>query len=170
MASKVKCPTCKKTNNKEDTVKHGNRYYCKECYENISKRDEYWDDLFTYITEIFNIDKPTPLMFKQIKDYKKEPYNFTDKGIYLTLKYCKEILNKNFEDYNSGIGIVPYYYERTLQHYINIDNIEESLENFHVNEDVKIINVKLKNNPFKKKETLSYDIDWSEDDFDNEEN
>lgn len=169
MGKKVKCPVCNNYNEKEDAVLYKRRYYCKKCFEDRPLRDEYWDILFDYICSIFNIDKPTGLIFQQIKNYKGEPYNFTDKGIYLTLKYCVEILNKNFGTYGKGIGIVPYYYEATKNHHIAISDLEDKMEEIDMETAIKTIEVNKINTLFKNKKIIEYDIDWSEDEIDYEQ-
>lgn len=169
MSKKVKCPICGNYNEKEDAISHNRRYYCKPCFENRPARDEYWDKLFKYICFIFNIDKPTGLIFQQIKNYKSEPYNFTDKGIYLTLRYCVEILEKDFQSYGKGIGIVPYYYEATKNHYMAISNLEDKMEVAEVETIPKIIKVNKIDIPFKNRKDIEYDIDWSEDEIDYEQ-
>lgn len=169
MSRKVKCPTCGNYNEKEDAVLHNRRYYCKKCFEDRPLRDEYWSVLFDYICSIFNIDKPTGLIFQQIKNYKSEPYNFTDKGIYLTLKYCVEILDKDFESYGKGIGIVPYYYEATKNHHITISDLEDKMEDLDLEAELKIIEISKINVPFKSRKIMEYNIDWSEGEIDYEQ-
>lgn len=169
MSRKVKCPTCGNYNEKEETILHNRRYYCKQCFEDRPMRDEYWSTLFDYICFIFNIDKPTGLIFQQIKNYKSEPYNFTDKGIYLTLKYCIEILDMDFESYGKGIGIVPYYYEATKNHHIAISDLEDKIEELSTESELKTIRVNKIDIPFKTRKIMEYDIDWSEDEIDYEQ-
>ena len=68
MARKVKCPECGTFNDKENTICHNSRYYCKVCYENKNREAEDYKDLISYICSLFHIEAPTPLMLKQIKD------------------------------------------------------------------------------------------------------
>ena len=74
MSRKVKCPSCNTLNEKENTKELDNKYYCIECAEERikekSKHSDGWNELYDYICEIYNIDKLTGLMFKQIKDFR----------------------------------------------------------------------------------------------------
>lgn len=169
MSRKVKCPICENYNEKEDTILYNRRYYCKQCFEDRPMRDDYWNILFEYICFIFNINRPTGLIFQQIKNYKNEPYNFTDKGIYLTLKYCVEILGKDFESYGKGIGIVPYYYEATKNHHIAISDLEDIMEDLDMKAEPKTVEINKINIPFKNRKVIEYDIDWSEGEIDYEQ-
>lgn len=166
----VKCPICGKENNKEYTIKIGNRYYCAECskikeekMENFNKED--WDQLFNYVCKLYHINKPTGAMFKQLKDFRAEPYNFKDKGMYLTLKYVYETLGIPILT-GAGLGIIPYYYDKAKDFFIKKMDIKEELDKFEDDEQEK--NIKI-SNPFKymtiKQKSLK-DIDWG-DDIDN---
>lgn len=166
MARKVKCPICGTLNEKEDTIEISKRYYCKKCgekhlEERESKKSD-WDLLFNYICKIYNIDKPNGMMFKQLKEYRSEPYNYTDGGMYATLRYIYEIEEVEVKD-GTGLGLIPYYYEKTRRYYEDLQRVEDSLENYK-EIDNKIVNID--SSLMKKKEinllTFSEE-DWSED-------
>lgn len=144
----VKCPECGKTNsNREDTVLHKKRYYCKgECIdskledeENKSESNADWVILYEYIVEMFG-HKPDGRMFKQLGEYRKPPYEYTNLGMYLTLKYffdTKE--HKTIQ--GTGLGIIPYVYEEAKQNYIKQMEISEYNTEFASSEHVKRIKV-----------------------------
>jgi hypothetical protein len=141
----VICPTCKKKNEKEDTMKIGNKYYCIECgekrEEELNNNKDGWDELFEYICELYKIKKPTGMMFKQIKEFRNEPYKYTNWGMLATLKYYHETLdNPVLED--AGIGIIPYYYDRTAKHYNKKYQVEEYMDNFESEEVTKTVSIK----------------------------
>ena len=138
-SKQVKCPICSKMNDKEDTIKIGNRYYCKECAEHKDEYKSDWDLLFEYICKLYNISKPTGMMFRQLKEFRSEPYCFTDGGMYATLRYYHEILGNNVLD-GSGIGIIPYYYDKTRQYYEQMNEVEESLKN-HSKDKTNVVNI-----------------------------
>lgn len=141
---KVKCPTCNTMNNKEDTIKINNRYYCISCGEErqkeIEKNTDGWDQLFEYICELYNIEKPTGMMFKQIKDFRDEPYNYTNTGMYLSLKYYYETLGNEVKE-DTGLGIIPYYYEKAKKQFIDIHNIKKYMNEFEESEEEKTIKI-----------------------------
>lgn len=156
MASrKVKCPKCGKSNDKEIAVKYNNRYYCKECIEDV----EEYKELIEAICQIYELEAPTMQIVKQIKDY-KDKYNFTNSGILFTLKYYYQILeNKVLED--SGIGIVPYYYDKARDYYNKKFELEEYAKTFEKNEKIIYRKPEQKQQKYIKKDLDIY-IDWSE--------
>lgn len=174
MARSVKCPHCGNSNDKDNTVQIGNRYYCKNCADEVKSEKESnktdWDLLFDYICKLYGISKPTGMMFKQLKEFRSEPYYYTNSGMYATLKYYHDTLgNKVLE--GAGLGIIPYYYEKTKQHYLNMAKIEDSLEKYQPSEskDIKV-DLTSRNNLIKlQQRVLDYeDIDWSEEEDDRE--
>jgi hypothetical protein len=144
VAKKVKCPTCEKLNDKENTEVIDNRYYCIECaekrVEEKARNKDNWDELFDYICELYNIKTLTGLMFKQIKDF-RDVYSYTNKGIYLTLKYYYETLDNEVKE-NTGLGIVVYYYEQAKQHFIESKEVKKHLEDFEIDEHVNTVKIK----------------------------
>ena len=158
-------------NDKEDTIIKNNRYYCKECIEEIEREKEAqksdWDLLFDCICRIYKIPKPNGFMFKQLKQYREEPYNYTNGGMYATLIYYYDTLGNTVLE-GTGLGIIPYYYDKVKQHYDNMNKVEDSLENYEQDKKHKIkIDLKERDrliNAIHIK-TLDYEgIDWSEED------
>lgn len=166
MARQVKCPICGIMNDKENTREIDKRYYCLECADKRekekAKNKDDWDELFEYICELYNIDTLTGMMFKQIKDF-REAYDYTNKGIYLTLKYYYEISENEVKE-DTGLGIVPYYYERAKLHYIDVLEVKKHLKDFEVNEQMNVVKIKnIDVKEFKKRKQLSLDnVDWTE--------
>lgn len=166
MARQVKCPMCSKLNNKENTTEINKRYYCIECSEikekEKAKHIDDWEELFEYICELYNIKKPTGMMFKQIKEF-RDTYGYTNKGIYLTLKYYYEVLDNEVKD-DTGLGIVVYYYEKAKQHFIEIRDVKRHVKDFEINEQIKIVKIKnIDIKDYKYKRQLPLDnINWTE--------
>lgn len=126
MARKVKCPACGKFNDKENTIEKNSRYYCKVCYENTNKEAQDYKDLVAYICELFEIEVPTPLMFKQIKDF-KEQFNYSYKGMKTTLHYFFELQEGNDASDSLGIGIIPFVYDEAKKFYIDKIAVKNSV-------------------------------------------
>ena len=127
MARKVKCPECGTYNDKENTVYHNSKYYCKICYENKQKEAQDYKALIAYICELYQIDVPTGWMLKQIKDY-KDQYHYTYRGIKTTLHYFYEIQEGNSVEDSLGIGIVPFVYDEAKKFYIDKKAIKDNLK------------------------------------------
>lgn len=170
MARKVKCPSCKKMNDKENTKIISNRHYCIECAkkreEEIARNRDDWDELFEYICELYGMETLTGLMFKQIKEF-KESYNYTNKGMYLTLKYYYETLGNEVKD-NTGLGIIVFYYEQAKQHFVESVLVKKHTEAFEENEKLNIVKIKkmdVEDFVFKKQLSLD-DTTWGEEEVD----
>jgi len=164
MAKKVKCPSCNKLNDKENTQKLDNRYYCIECAEERTKEKakhmDGWDELYSYICELYDINTLTGMMFKQIKDF-RDNYGYKNSGMYLTLKYYYEVLENEVKE-DTGLGIIVYYYERALKHWLEVREIQKHLESFEINEElnvVKIKNIDIQNTINKKQLSLD-NVNW----------
>lgn len=97
------------------------------------------------------------LMFRQIKDFKNEGY--TEIGIYHTLKYYYETLEKEVLE-GSGLGIVPYYYEKARLHINKKFDIEDKTEEFKQQETRVIIHTALPKDKYTKHKELLLNIDW----------
>lgn len=133
MARKVKCPECGTYNDKENTVYHNSKYYCKICFENKQKEAQDYKNLVAYICELYQIEAPTGWMLKQIKDY-KEQFNFTYRGIKTTLHYFYEIQEGNSVEDSMGIGIVPFVYDEAKRFYIEKKVVKDSLKDCDLEE------------------------------------
>lgn len=142
MARKVKCPECKKLNDKENTIKHKNRYYCPSCLEKkkerVKKNTDGWIELYEYIYDLTG-KPPTGKMYKQLSEYRKDPYNFTNDGIRLTLYYFHELLGNPIKD--DTLGIVPYVYEKAKQEYIKNMEIHKYNSSVDFQEKIKYVKI-----------------------------
>lgn len=159
---------CGTMNEKENTLLIGGRYYCKSCAEEKNKQKEKnisdWDELFNYIHELYGEGYPNGMMFKQLKDYREDPYNYTNKGIFLTLKYYYDLLDNEVIE-GTGLGIIPYYYDKAKYHFIEIMNVERHMENFELMEETRgiVIQPPKDSVDLKSKRVLSFDnIEWED--------
>ena len=147
MARTYKCPVCGKMNILEEAEKHNKRYYCHECLQNkleeAKNNSDGWDELFNYIYELYG-EKPTGRMFKQLAEYRKPPYNCTNTGMLLTLKYFYETLGNPVIE-GTGVGIIPYVYEEAKNNYIRQKDINEANQERQYNGTKKYIKI----NPIK---------------------
>lgn len=167
MKRQSKCTMCKKSFSTEEMIIKSNKKYCPECFkireEEMSKKRSDWDLLFNYICKIYNIKKPTGMMFQQLKQFRGEEYNYTDIGMYYTLKYVYEALKMEILD-GSGLGIIPYYYDRARKHYNRIYDLQDIVDNFENTEKRIIIKTQLQNKKLKTQKPLSVDVVRGEDD------
>lgn len=127
MARKSTCKDCGKKLNSDEKYTYGGKTYCKECYENQTKIHEQYDNLIKTICIYFNIDAPSGLILKQIKDYTNN-FNYTYSGINYTLWYITQIKSKRLE-LKYGIALVKYEYMNAENYYIEQQNISKSADN-----------------------------------------
>lgn len=166
---KLKCVSCEELFLKEElTVKSGKKY-CKTCLqtkeEESTQYKNDWGLLFEYICKLYNIDKPTGMMFIQMKNYRQE-YEYTNIGMYYTLLYYYEILdNSVLED--TGLGIIPYYYDKAKKHYNKVYNLEDVINDFESNEKSIKIKTKIIDKIPIFKNPLPLNFDWEERNEDN---
>lgn len=146
MARKYKCPVCEKMNSEEESILYKKRRYCsesdcldrkKEEDENKDSKNDDWVELYEYITELYG-KSPTGMMYKQLGEYRKEPFNYTNKGMYLTLKYFYETLGNTVIN-GTGLGIIPYVYEDAKKNFIENMEINSYNDEFELNEKPKLI-------------------------------
>lgn len=130
-------------NTKDKTEKIGNRYYCIPCAdkrkEEVKKNNDGWDELFNYICQLYNIEKPTGQMFAQLRRFRTD-YNYKNKGMYLTLKYFHEVLGNEVKE-DTGLGIIEYEYENARRHYMNQKRVKKYMEEFEHNEEIREVRI-----------------------------
>ena len=146
MTKQLKCPECGTLNDRENTISYNKRYYCKDtdCLEKKKNRtaqnSDGWDSLYKYMTELFG--EVDGSMISLIAKYRKEPYNYKNSGMELTLRYFYDLLGNSIQKETSGVGIIPYYYHRARNEYIeNLDICEynSSIEFSPIVKKIKII-------------------------------
>lgn len=99
------------------------RYAHVECFEKHqkekSKEELDKEELEKYIKQLFNINKLSVKIQKQIDKFVKEN-NYSYSGIKRSLIYFYEIKKNSLDKANDGIGIVPYVYQEAYQYYYNL--------------------------------------------------
>lgn len=161
MARRVKCPECGQLNEKENTKEKSRKYYCPECYEIAIARSEKntdgWAELYNYICDLTG-SPPTGRMFKQLSDYRKEPYNYTNEGMRLTLYYFYELMENPLKE--GTLGIIPYIYEEAKQDYIQRMDIDEHNSTMKYVPKTVVVRVNPTKMPIEKKTIDFNDLDF----------
>ncbi len=146
------CKGCGRKLQPEEKYVHASKTYCKECFEVIDRESTEYKNLIDFICKNYEIERPTGLMLKQIKEYKNY-YSYTYAAMTYTLWYTKEILNKQFiEKY--GVALIKHYYNEAKNFYDEQDRIQNQMMKLE-NVEVKTKVVKrVKNNSYNTKSTL----------------
>lgn len=139
MARQVKCPYCEQKLDKEDAYEYKKKYYHEDCFNTWRQDIDDRKSLIEYICELYNLDAPTGMMLKQIKEF-HEDYKYKYKGMELALGYFHDTLENRAQD-NTGIGIIPFVYEEAKNHYIKQQRISESLSSYKNEETTVYINL-----------------------------
>lgn len=161
-----KCTTCKESFPTEEMSIRAGKKYCAECFKikekSMDKKKSDWDILFKCICDIYKIKVPTGMMFQQLKQFRGDGYNYTDIGMYYTLKYFYETLENQVKE-DTGLGIIPFYYEKAKKHFSKVFDMQDLAESILIDE--KIINIRTKhiNKIIKKIAPLSLNIVREED-------
>ena len=144
-----KCKWCGEWVDKSlnDFNKNSTGYYHNNCYQAFELNKQHREELSEYVAKIYRIEFPTGWMLKQIKEY-KEKRNYTYKGMELTLRFIYEIENKYLREASeTGLGLIPYYYEKAKQYYTTMREVSRYANNVEINNQEEIIYIQ----PEKKK-------------------
>lgn len=139
MARLSTCKDCGNKITKEDKYTYSNKTYCKNCYDKKMKEKEQYDSLIKIICDKFNIDVPTGLILKQIKDY-KEKFNYVYSGMTYCIWYSTDILKLKL-DLKYGIAFVKFQYENAKDYYESQQKINKSMKDFKVKEVIKKVKI-----------------------------
>lgn len=148
----AKCKWCgKEIEDKSIAIKKSNGWYHVKCLEEKEKqKNENKSDrqlLLDYINELYEGQTPK-YVYIQIEEFKKN-YNMTYIGMLLTLENCFEILEIPFDN-EKGIGIIPYYYDRTSKEWQRQQEINKAIEEFEFEEKEVVVNKKIDNKQWSK--------------------
>lgn len=100
--------------------------YCKSCYEKKIKDHNDREDLYKYLQESFNLNFPTGLMLRQIKDFRNNR-GYSYKNIRFTLNYVFNIKKTHKPVTKFGIAIVPYFHDEMIEYF---KRLKEKRDNF----------------------------------------
>lgn len=156
MKRKVHCINCGCEIDKDIDVKVGNRWRCKNCDDKVKKETNNRNELYEYISKLYNIKFPTGLIIKQIKTFKEE-YGYKYSGMLLSLKYFYETLQKPLK-YDDGVGIIPYIYEDAKKNYLEQRNIKKEVEHMGKLSDNKVIQINKTSNKNHDNKDMMIDI------------
>jgi hypothetical protein len=139
----VKCyGFCNEKHEKSEMLQISNKNYCKNCYNTVLKEKQDYEDLKNLLKQMYNINYPTGLQLRQIKDFKTNNL-YTYKNIRLTIDYIVRV-KKMQMDLKYGIALVPHFYEEMLQYYREMLERKEKMKDVEITER-KLITIK----PFK---------------------
>lgn len=127
---------------------YSGKKYCNRCYELKLKDKKEYDELLKAIMYYFNIDVPSGLILKHIKEY-KEQFNYTYAGMQYCLWYCKEIKGLRF-DIKYGIAIIKYEYENAKDYFLQQQKVLDSVSKINHEEKVREVKVNVKRQEQKK--------------------
>lgn len=125
---KLKCCECETSIRKQDAEVFAKRFYCVKCYKVAKEEEKERRHLIAVICDIFNIQRPSGMMFTQMKQFKEEGISYRDTR--LTLQYLVSVESFKLEK-KYGIGIVRHrhedmkeYYERMLKKRREVQSVE----------------------------------------------
>lgn len=151
MARLSTCKKCGKKLQAEEKYSHSSKTYCKDCYEKVLRDSEEYKYLIDFICTNYEIEKPTGLMLKQIKEMKTEN-GWSYAAMTYTLWYCKEVLGKQLiEKY--GVVLIKHFYDEASNYYSQQEKMKEQMQ--------KLKDVEVKTKIVKRKSNISNDINSS---------
>lgn len=123
--------------------------YCKSCYEKKLKEHNDRNELYQFIQKSYNLDFPTGLMLRQIKQFYEER-GYTYKNMRFTLDYVFNIKKTYKPVIKFGLAMIPYFHDEMINYYKELKSKRENLEI----KQVKTIHVKRK--PFETNESYKF--------------
>lgn len=121
----VKCyGTCEQKYLQTEMNKFKNVNHCPTCYAAKVKETEDREKLYGLIKEIFNLNFPSGLMLRQIKQYKDER-NYSYKNIMFTIDYITHQKKIKLQT-QYGIALVPHYYDEMISYYKDLKRRREN--------------------------------------------
>lgn len=146
MGRLVKCPFCEQKFDKDESHEYKKRYYHPKCFQTWQRESQEYQELMTYISELYKVEYPSLAIKKQVKDMKEQGYKY--KGMELALRYFFDTLDNRVQEEN-GVGIIPYVYEEAKRHYLKQRKIAESIKNLA---DDRVITVHIDTSKIKRKD------------------
>lgn len=161
MARLPKCKFCGKLiEDKSNAIKKSNGWYHVKCLEEKEKqKNENKSDrqlLLDYINELYEGQTPK-YVYIQIEEFKKN-YGMKYSGMLLTLKNCFEILEIPFDN-EKGIGIIPYYYDKTSKEWQRQQEINKAIEEFEFEEKEEKIYRTISNNNYSERMKNRFNVE-----------
>ncbi|MBU5331720.1 hypothetical protein KQI61_05885 [Anaerocolumna aminovalerica] len=127
------CKGCGKKLHPHEKFTHSSKSYCDVCYKKVTRDSNEYKQLVEFICDNYKIEKPTGLMFKQIKDMKIEN-GYSYGGMTYTLWYCKEILMKQL-NVKYGVTLIKFYYDEAKNYYNEQERLIKQLNEL---EDIEL--------------------------------
>lgn len=126
MGRLAKCKGCGKSLKPEEKHMHNSKAYCEECYKPLERSSNEYKKLIDFVCANYNLDRPTGLMLKQIKEMKND-YKYSYAAMTYTLWYCNEILNKEFIQ-KYGVAMIRQYYDEAKGYYDQQEKLKEQMK------------------------------------------
>lgn len=127
--------------------------YHRECYESIQRAKKNRAELTDYISLKYDIQFPTGYMLKQITDY-HEKRGYSYKAMLATLRFIFEVEKIPVKE-NTGLGLIPFYYEKAKKYYAKLRVAGNSATNITINNKTVKVKAILEN---KKRTRKSIDL------------
>lgn len=124
--------------NKQNKEKNKKTKSKAEFKEGLSE-EEYAEKIkyYNYVRFLLGLNEGDKLEAKYYAITNKliEDYSFTWEGMYSTLYYLKEILQREQrEPKDAFLGLIPYYYETALNFFAQIKKIEDNNKEINITE------------------------------------
>lgn len=150
------CKGCGKKLQPEEKIVHSSKPYCQECYNKITREVNEYKQLMDFICTNYEIDKPTGLILKQIKEMKTN-FGWSYAAMTYTLWYCKEVIEKPLIQ-KYGVYLIKTYYDDAKSYYSQQEKLEEQMRELK-DVEIKTKVVKRTTNENKSNKTRSSLVD-----------
>ena len=109
----MKCFNCSEEFDRDTMVALGSNLACPDCSKEIEEKDRRY--LIVVISQLYNIPKPTGMMFAQMKRYReKDGWHY--RNMRLALEYAVYVQGWKL-DPKFGLKVIEYNYDDAIAYY-----------------------------------------------------
>lgn len=162
MARLVKCyGTCGEKHSSDAMVKISGKNYCPECYKVEITNRENRDAVYRVIAHAYDLQMPTTLMKKHVKDM-HENYGWSYKRILALADYAFNKKKIKMLDMKYGVKHLENYYHEMMQYYRDKKKQKEMNKGKRNPKETKVIKGDFSTNTYRESKIINLEELWYE--------
>ena len=155
MARLVKCyGTCGEKHSSDEMEKLSGKNFCPECYIKEKTNRENRDAVYRVIAHAYDLQMPTTLMKKHVKDM-HENYGWSYKRILALADYVFNKKKINMLDMKYGVKHLENYHQEMNEYYIKRKRQKDLNKGKKNPKETKVIKGNFNNNTYKKSKIIN---------------
>lgn len=155
MARLVKCyGTCGEKHSSDEMEKLSGKNFCPECYIKEKTNRENREDVYRVIAHAYDLQMPTTLMKKHVKDM-HENYGWSYKRILALADYVFNKKKIKMLDMKYGVKHLENYHQEMNEYYIKRKRQKDLNKGKKNPKETKVIKGNFNNNTYKKSKIIN---------------